>query len=313
MSRRSSPSHRRRQARYESASRPLGGGGGLRFGGDSSGRSGTSPLTLLLVTVSLGVTLGILHNRWTRSGKPDPALAGVRVALLPFQIGATRTQTAALTGWRWSWGAKSISDENARLLTENARLIQENEALRAEAADADRLRALLGFTKSAKNEPLLAEVVGLLPSAQFDTITVSRGTRDGVAVGTIARTPSGLVGQVTEASAITSQVTLLTDLNSGVSVHVVRGGKIKGTGIAQGAGRNLPLELVYLKREDDVQAGDKVVSSGFGEVIPPGVPVGVVVSVRQEKEGFLKVAHVITAAPQPGMLRDVLLVRGLKP
>ncbi len=312
MSRRS-PSHLRR-SRYEPPSRPHNGGGGLNFGGGRSGSSGASPATLLVATVLLGIGFGILHNRWTRNGKPDPALAGVRVALLPFQIGATRTQNAALTAWSWSWGAKTLADENARLKAENARLTDENEALRQQAADADRLRALVSFAGATKRKPLVAEVVGLLPSASFDTITVSRGTRDGVVVGSIARTPFGLVGQVTEVSSITSQVTLLTDLNSGVSVHVLRGGKIKGTGIAQGAGRNEPLELVYLKREDDIKEGDKVVSSGFGEIVPPGVPVGVVVSVRQEKEGFLKVAHVIPAAPQPGMLRDVLVVQeGAKP
>jgi rod shape-determining protein MreC len=300
---------RAERARLEMLGR-VNGRGGPGGGANERGRAAqAAPAVVLGVVVLLGAGIGVLHNRWSAKGKQDPALAGVRTAVYPFQAGAAKTTNAGRTAWSWVLPGKELTAENARLATENAALKAENERLRADSEEAARLRAALGLVQAKKDPPLAAAVVGLLPSPNFDTITVARGTRDGVKPQSVARTADGLVGIVSESSALTSQVTLLTDVNSGVSALVMRKGKQQGVGIVRGQGRFKPLEIVYLKREDDVKPGDTVVSSGYGGVVPPGIPVGVVTAVRDEKQGFVKSATVEPAAPMPGSLREVFLVR----
>ena len=67
--------------------------------------------------------------------------------------------------------------------------------------------------------------------------------------------------------------------------------------------------IIAAMHEGEIQAGDTVVSSGYGGVVPPGIPVGVVADVKQDSTGFLKNARVVPAAPLPGALREVFIVR----
>jgi rod shape-determining protein MreC len=244
-----------------------GAGSGGRYG-EKSRVAQAAPAAILAVVVALGVGLGVLHNRWSARGRPDPALAGIRTAAYPFQFGAARTAGAARTGWSWVFPGKDLGAENAKLAAEVARLRQENEGLRGAADEAARLREALQFSRAKAQPPVMAEVIGLLPSPVFDSIIVGKGARDGVRPKAVARTAAGLVGQVTEVGPLTCQVMLLSDANAQVGGVVMRGGKRMGSGIVRGQGRFEPLQMVYLRRDDDIKPGDKVVSSGYGGVFP---------------------------------------------
>jgi rod shape-determining protein MreC len=278
--------------------------------GRTGGGADVNPFALLLVTLSLGIGLGILHNRWLAKRRPDPLMAGVSTFIFPFQSGTAHIEASLLLGWDWLFAGRPLAEENARLTAENARLRLENEALRVKAEEADRLRAALKFMEAQKRPPLITSVIGWLPSPHYESITIARGTRSEVHLQSIVRTPEGLVGQVFAADAVSSQVMLLTDLDSRVSATLYRNGKPLGyVGIVQGQGRGEPLEMVYLRREDDVRPGDAVVSSGFGGVFPPGIPIGTVTGVLEDRPRFLKSALVAPAAPHPGDLREVLVLR----
>jgi rod shape-determining protein MreC len=255
-----------------------------------------APYLILALTLTLGMGLGVVHNHWRALGHPDPLLAGIRTLLFPFQVATARLEGSLSTAWSWFFTGKRLQNENARLRKEVARLQMENQDLQTAAGEAARLRTQLGFAQRAGRSPLAAEVIGWLPSSRFDTITIARGARDGVKVGAVVRTPDGLLGQVSDVSLVSSQVMLLTDASSGVGARVVRKGEGKGVGIVQGGGRGRPLELVYLKREDDVRPGDRIVSSGYGGVVPPDIPIGKVVSVTEDRARFLKAARVAPAA-----------------
>lgn len=251
-----------------------------------SGRA-RAPGLALVVLLALGTLLGLFHNRWRRAGQPDPVLATIRFVFFPFQQGAAQTEAALERVGSW-FRPQQIADENARLRAEVARLRIENQYLEAGASAASRLRNRLGFAQRNRQRLLAAEVIGLRSSPLVDTITIARGTRDRVALGATVRAPEGLIGQVSDVSLLSAQVTLLSDANSGVGAMVLRNNRIQGVGILQGGGRGRPLELVYLKREDDVRTGDRVVSSGYGGVIPPDIPIGRVVSVAADEAQFLK-------------------------
>jgi rod shape-determining protein MreC len=124
----------------------------------------------------------------------------------------------------------------------------------------------------------------------------------------VVRTPDGLIGQVSEVSALSSQVMLLTDADSGVGAMVVREGKVRGVGIVQGGGRARPLEIIYLKREDDIRPGDRVVSSGYGGIVPADIPIGTITSIREDAAKFLKSGYLRPAAALE-RAREVLLLR----
>jgi rod shape-determining protein MreC len=285
-----------------------GGGGGYPGTGRGSTPSG-NPVVALLVLLAIGIGLGVLHNRLKKAGRTDPALAVVRTGLYPFQKGAAFLYGGVNLNFNWLLRGREVQTENTRLAAENARLKQENESLRKAAAEVTRLRVALHLVKAEKLPPLAAEVIGWLPSPHFDTIVLARGSRDGVKERMVVRTADGLVGQVIDVGPASCEVMLLSDLNSGVGGLVRRNNKSQGVGIVQGVGRGMLLEVQYLKREADVKPGDVVVSSGYGGVVPPDIPIGVVESVVTDDARFLKTARVTPAAPLPGDLREALILR----
>ncbi|MBC8141835.1 MAG: rod shape-determining protein MreC, partial [Armatimonadetes bacterium] len=277
-------------------------------------RNGRTAGIVLAALVLFGALYGVLHNRLAASGTTDPAINGVRTAVSPFATGTSRTNRAARGFWEYVFPGKQNADAVARLEKENTRLRLENEKLRNAEAEATRLRAALNFASKQKKPLLSAEIIALLPSANAETIAVGRGTRQGVRVGSVARTADGLLGQVTEVGSDTAQVLLLSDRLSGAGVLVQRrvpktnALREKATAVVRGGGRGQNLEIVYLPREADVLPGDTVITSGFGGVFPAGIPVGTITEIIPEKTGFVKKAKVEPFAPMPGTLREVFLI-----
>ena len=299
--------------RGDGAGSALLGGGATR--GAATRRGPRAALLTLAVLLVVAAGYGILHNRLAASGKTDPALNGVRTTIAPFAGGTSRTTRTARTVWEYVFPGKHDVDEIARLSAENARLKIENETMHNDSEEVARLRQALGFAQKQKKPLLAAEIISLFPTANSATISVARGTRDGVRVGSVARTANGLIGQVTEVGSNTAQVMLLSDALSGVGVLVQRKDPKTGKFFTQapatvhGHGHHEPLTVVDLPREADVLPGDLVVSSGYGGIFPAGIPVGMVTQIITEKQGFVKSARVSPFAPLPGTLREVFLIR----
>ena len=306
--------------RFPFRDRPLrrGGGGRIQFV-DAPGRgTGSGPNSgnpdrsryLLIVLLSVGIGLGIAHNKWRSQRRADPVLSGVRVLTYPFQRSGAVAEASLFTSWKIIFRGRELEADNARLRAENDSLRTENESLRGKAAEADRLRSDLGLVHALKPPPLAAPLIALLPSPHFDSLIVARGKNDHIQLQSIARTPQGLIGQVIDVSPLTSEIMLLSDVNSQVGALVRRKGVSLGVvGIVQGEGRGRLLQIKDLKRDDPVQPGDEVVSSGYGGVFPPDIPIGTITEVKSDANAlFLKSAIVKPAAGMPGDLREVFLL-----
>jgi rod shape-determining protein MreC len=89
----------------------------------------------------------------------------------------------------------------------------------------------------------------------------------------------GVVGQVTRAHAGASEVTLLTDKEQSIPVQVVRNGL---RAVAFGSGASGMLELRYMASNAEIEAGDRLVTSGLDGIYPPGLRVATVVRVERD-------------------------------
>jgi rod shape-determining protein MreC len=279
---------------------------------DSSGSRGGKlhPAVFLGVTLLLSMSLGVLHNYWDSAGVANPVLSTTRTLLYPFQVASVNLRNSVTNLWNGFATGPRLVDENRELQAEVARLREENALLRSEAAEAVRLRETLEFTTKKPATPIVSRIIGLLPSPHFDTIILDKGSQHGIKKRAVVRTPIGMVGQVVESNPLSAHVLLLSDIKSRVHVVVCRDGKPLGYyGIVRGGGRDTPIQVMYLKREDDVRPGDTIISSGFGGVIPPDIPIGTITSVKEDSTNYLKTGQITPFAPQPGNLREVLVAR----
>ncbi|MER3461324.1 MAG: rod shape-determining protein MreC, partial [candidate division GAL15 bacterium] len=95
-----------------------------------------------------------------------------------------------------------------------------------------RLRRLVGFRPPPSYATVAARVVTRDPSRWYTTLTVDRGSRDGLSRDDPVVTADGLVGRVFEVYPTAARVLLVTDPRSAVGVLVQstrEAGVVEGT------------------------------------------------------------------------------------
>ena len=117
----------------------------------------------------------------------------------------------------------------------------------------------------------------------FKCIIIDKGRSAGIKERMPVITPSGLVGQVIEVNKWHSKVMVINDTNSAVDVYV--SGK-HTRGIAEGTGQTT-LKLKYVLKNDDIEAGDKLITSGKDAIYPEGLPPRHRHQHKQEQAGAL--------------------------
>lgn len=209
--------------------------------------------------------------------------------------------------------APRLAHQNSILRAHVAVLTQENRELAQEAQENARLRALLDFKQRAPERLLAAEVIALKPTPLRDSAILGRGLGDRVERTQVVLDPDGaLVGQVTDATADTCDVLLLTDTLSSVGAEVVPVGRPAGqkatVGICQG-NRTSTLTLTDLPPDADVRIGDRVESSGLGGIFPKDLPIGRVIAIHFDKTRYLLSATVVPDADF-NHLQEAFLLQG---
>lgn len=145
----------------------------------------------------------------------------------------------------------------------------------------ERLGRLLQFKEKTKMNLLAARIIGRDLLTDYSTITINRGETHGIIKGMGTLTINGVVGYVIEVEPYTSKILLLTDRYAVVDGVVQRS---RARGIVQG--QSDTCTLTFLKRSDDVQNDDVIVTSGLDGYFPKGFPIGTVTNVIKDKYGL---------------------------
>lgn len=205
--------------------------------------------------------------------------------------------------WRGYFFLFGLQEENKDMKQELQELkLQVNKYREADLAN-QRLRALLNFKKSIPTPLMPAELVAFDPSGWFQTILIDKGKNDGVVQDMAVVSAEGLVGKVIGVSGRHAKVLLILDGNSAVDALIQR---TRARGILEGLGHNRCL-LKYVQRNEDVQVGDQVITSGMGGVFPKGLLLGKVQEVIRGNSGLFQRVEVEPAV-NFSRLEEVMVV-----
>ncbi len=239
-------------------------------------RRGNAQLPLVIVLV-LAVVLVLVGK--AQSGLFDTARVRITDAMAPL-LEDVRAPLDGVERWVGSIGdIFHVYSENLRLKEENARLRQWRNTSVVLEGRVRHYEALLHAVPDQKLNAVLARVVGRANRPFLRTMILDAGRQDGARPGQAVMDEKGMIGRLYLTGRRTSWVILLTDINSRVPVTVAPGNV---QAILAGDNSAAPkLDLVLSTAT--VKAGDQVVSSGDGGLLPPGLPVGTVV---QDGSGF---------------------------
>lgn len=240
----------------------------------------------------------------------SPQAGGVRLirlwtlkAVLP----AERLSEGVFGGVR-SWFGDYVTlrharGENEALRAEVGRLELQNQQLREAAREVPELTSLLGFQRGLTLHTVAAQVIGSSSSTDAQLLYLDRGADSGLRLNMAVLTPEGVVGKLTQVLGNASQVLLLSDPESGAGVLIGSRG-IHGILHGLGAGR---AEIQRVLKDEPVEVGDAVVTSGEDQVYPKGLNVGTVTAVGASHDGVFKTVSLRMAA-NLGRLEQVLVV-----
>ncbi|WP_316979027.1 rod shape-determining protein MreC [Shumkonia mesophila] len=169
----------------------------------------------------------------------------------------------------------NLRAENTQLRKERDRLLQWEAAGRRLEAENVALQRLLNFIPHEARGFISARVIADTGGAFAHSLVLNAGADDEVRRGQAVVSGDGLVGRVVGVGARSSRILLLTDLNSRIPV-VTEQSRVRA--VLAGNNTSQPV-LGHLPPNDTVTVGERVVTSGHGGVFPPGLPVGVIVSV----------------------------------
>jgi len=169
----------------------------------------------------------------------------------------------------------SLQARNAALERRVLELSQVSQQFLALKQENERLRELLGSQARIPTDVLIAELLGVVPTANTHQVIIDKGAAAGVEIGQAVIDAEGLFGQIVEVNQYTSRVLQITDVSHAVPVQVNRNGL---RSIAGGTGRRDQLELENVPVTADIREGDLLESSGLGGRFPVGYPVGYVSS-----------------------------------
>lgn len=251
----------------------------------------------LLLSVLISIRLTGLGSHF-----PNPVGKFLQSVLSPLEKSILQLGNGIRDHTRVIWDFRAVKLQNEALRKKVDQLTGDNLKLKEQVLAGMRFTELdQGQFRNPtleKYQKVGASVINRNPTTWYRTLTLNRGSKDGVAANDSVIGALGLIGKVVSVSPTTSEVLLILDGEGQVSA-LVRGSAGNGTfGIVKGTykprSRLTPegnLQMLF-RREDDVNAGDLVLTAGVGGVYPKDVPIGKIVEIQLDPTGLLKTAFI---------------------
>ncbi len=219
------------------------------------------------------------------------------------QRGTMSTVDGVRNFWSGYIALRGVHRENEALKQALQALQVRVQEERAEAQRTVSLRQLLELRERANLDTTAAEVIAAAASPEFRTVTIDKGTRQGLQTDMAVISPAGVVGRVILPAGRASKVQLLIDRNAAAGALIER---TRVQGVVEGFGDG-SLRMEYVPATSDVKPGDLVVTSGIDGIYPKGFVIGTIEQVERGNGGY----HVITVRPAVDFTRleEVLVVR----
>jgi rod shape-determining protein MreC len=234
---------------------------------------------VLLVVMCLGHVLLISAQVQSRSGLPVLE-AGAFGAYARIQAFSAAVADGVSGLWTNYFALRGAARENAALRERILYLEGQNQQQQAVASQARALEEALHLRDAGSISMLAARVIAGNPSPGSLTVTIDRGSEDGVELDMAVIAAQGVVGRVIAPLAPRAAlVQLIVGRNAAAGVVFE---KSQAGGIVVGGAGDLPLRAEYVPASATIVVGEKVMTSGQDGIFPAGYRIGTVERLRGE-------------------------------
>jgi rod shape-determining protein MreC len=256
----------------------------------------------LFLAVMIGHVILISAQVNSRSGVP--VLEAVTFGVF---AEAQRGLSTGVSGLRRVWNRyvwlRGVEAQNADLRRQLDEVRVQYQERRALADRGLQLEQLLALRDRSNLQTVAAEVIAASASPDFRTLTIDKGTSEGLKADMAVIAAAGVVGRLVVPSAGAAKVQLLIDRNAAAGALIERS---RAQGVAVGGGDDDRLRLDYVSEASDVVVGDLVVTSGIDGIYPKGFTLGHIDSVQKSGPAYKRIT--IKPAVNFSSLETVLVV-----
>jgi rod shape-determining protein MreC len=250
-----------------------------------------------------GFLLGKYQTFERGAGRIDPFGRAIHTVVAPVATVGARIANGSGAFFHGVLHASELEAENARLKSLAGSAGMYNQTLDELQGELDAMRRLLKLPAYGNKTKVPAEITGLfLHEAR---ISLNVGLKQGVRPGLPVLSADGLLATIQSANADTSQALLISSPSQRIAAMVLRNPP------AAGLMRGETATSIFLELFDaaaPVDQNDLVVTSGFSDNIPRGVPVGRVVQVVDNKEFGTRRVQIYPNAII-GTVREVVILK----
>ena len=143
-------------------------------------------------------------------------------------------------------------------------------------------------------EFLNATVISRNVANWYNTITIDKGTYNGVTTDMVVVNSQGLIGKIVSTTTFTSEIRLITtsDTANKISVTIASEGKKINGLIKDYNYKTKHLEVEGVSNTEYVGIGNYVYTSGLGEIFPSGILIGKVERITTDEYDLAKIIEV---------------------
>lgn len=269
----------------------------------------TKHLIAVMTILCIGLIALSLSSRFSFA----PVRSALGYVIVPFQNGINVVGDWLTEQKNGFQSMKDLAQENEDLKAQVDELEAKNSTLVQDQEEVDRLRTLYNLDQDySEYDKVAAQVIGKDAGNWYNTFIINRGSEDGIAVDMNVIAGAGLAGIVTEVGPHWATVRSIIDDTSNVSATV--------TSISQNCIVTGDLEMMdegkirfiqLTDREDQVQEGDKVVTSSVSSKFLRGILIGYISDVETDSNNLTKQGTIIPAVDFDN-IQEVLVITQLK-
>ncbi|MEA5039051.1 MAG: rod shape-determining protein MreC [Clostridiaceae bacterium] len=244
-------------------------------------------LTLVLVCGS------IMLYAAAHKGSPTPLTNLLGAVVTPIEKGFSKVVDGVTGVFRYFYDYDRLKAENEELRARIAKYEElETQFYAAVNENAD-LRAAANIRAKHKDfEMELCNVVSAVGSGFQSSFTIDKGTLSGIESGDCVITEQGLVGYISETGLNYAQVVTVLNMDFTVSATNRRTREVMVAGGDFALAGDGLLKASYLKNDDDIQAGDVILTNGAGGNYPKDLIIGTVETFAVEPHGISSYATI---------------------
>ena len=208
----------------------------------------------------------------------------------PFKEGLTEVSTYIGTRAENMRQVKDVLSENSALRAQIDELSQENDQLVEDRFELMELRDLFELNEEYKGyDKIGARIIGKDPGNWYSVFVIDKGKNDGIKEGMNVIAGAGLVGIVTKTGDTWAQVRSIIDDDSNVSGRMLNTSDNLIVYGSLESMENGTIEFGQLSDPDDeVNVGDKIVTSNISDRYLPGIAIGFISSIKKDPNNLTK-------------------------